>query len=39
VFAATVKAPFPAATYTPSPSEGKQPATAFPVVKGKPIPR
>jgi hypothetical protein len=39
VFAATVKAPIEGPTYTPSPAEGNQPASAFPVVKGKPIPR
>ena len=39
VFASTAQAPFPAASYTPSPTEGSQPASAFPVVKGKPIPR
>jgi hypothetical protein len=39
VFASTARAPFPAATYTPSTTEGDQPAKAFPVVKGKPIPR
>jgi hypothetical protein len=39
VFASTAQAPFPDPTYTPSPAEGVQPAKAFPVVKGKPIPR
>jgi hypothetical protein len=39
VFAATVNAPFPPESYTPSTTEGDQPASAFPVVKGKPIPR
>jgi hypothetical protein len=39
VFASTVRAPFAAATYTPLTTEGAQPASAFPVVKGKPIPR
>jgi hypothetical protein len=39
VFASTVEAPFPGVTYTPSTAEGAQPASAFPVVKGKPIPR
>lgn len=39
VYASTAQAPFPAATYTPSTTEGNQPASAFPVVKGKPIPR
>ena len=39
VFAATAQAPFPDATYTPSTTEGDQPASAFPVIKGKPIPR
>ena len=39
VFASTARAPFPAATYTPSTTEGDQPASAFPVIKGKPIPR
>jgi hypothetical protein len=39
VFASTAQAPFPAATYTPSTTEGDQPAKAFPVIKGKPIPR
>jgi hypothetical protein len=28
-----------AATYTPSTTEGDQPASAFPVIKGKPVPR
>lgn len=39
VFASTVQAPFDPASYTPSTTEGVQPASAFPVVKGKPIPR
>jgi len=39
VFAATLQAPFPAANYRPSTTEGNVPASAFPVVKGKPIPR
>jgi hypothetical protein len=40
VFASTAQAPFPTtATYTPSTDEGDQPASAFPVIKGKPIPR
>jgi hypothetical protein len=39
VFASTIRAPFAPATYTPSLTEGSQPASAFPVVKGKPIPR
>jgi hypothetical protein len=39
VFAATVQAPFPSAIYTPSTTEGDQSASAFPVIKGKPIPR
>jgi Neuraminidase (sialidase) len=39
VYASTAQAPFPAAAYTPSTTEGSQPASAFPVVKGKPIPR
>lgn len=39
VFASTAQAPFPDATYTPSTTEGDQPASAFPVIKGKPIPR
>jgi hypothetical protein len=37
--AATVQAPFPSAIYTPSTTEGDQSASAFPVIKGKPIPR
>ncbi len=39
VYASTVQAPFAPPTYTPSTTEGNQPASAFPVVKGKPIPR
>jgi hypothetical protein len=39
VFASTAQAPFPAPSYTPSPDEGNQPASAFPIVKGKPVPR
>ena len=39
VHASRVQAPFASATYTPSTTEGNQPASAFPVVKGKPIPR
>jgi hypothetical protein len=39
VFASTAQAPFEPATYTPSTTEGDQPASAFPVIKGKPIPR
>ena len=39
VFGSTAQAPFPAATYTPSTTEGDQPASTFPVIKGKPIPR
>ena len=39
VYASRVQAPFPTATYAPSPSEGNQPASTYPVVKGKPIPR
>ena len=37
VFAARVQAPFAPATYTPSTTEGDQPASAFPIFKGKPI--
>ena len=39
VYASRVQAPFASPTYTPSTTEGNQPASAFPVVKGKPIPR
>jgi hypothetical protein len=39
VYASRVRAPFAPATYSPSPTEGNQPASAYPVVKGKPIPR
>jgi hypothetical protein len=39
VYASTAQATFDAAAYTPSTTEGNQPAAAFPVVKGKPIPR
>ena len=39
VYASRVQAPFASPTYTPSTAEGNQPASAFPVVKGKPIPR
>jgi hypothetical protein len=39
IVAATLGAPFAPATYTPSTTEGDQPASAFPIVKGKPIPR
>ena len=41
VFASKAQAPFPTTTpaYTPSTTEGNQPAKAFPVIKGKPIPR
>ncbi len=39
IFASRATDPFVAATYTPSASEGNQPASAFPVVKGKPTPR
>lgn len=39
VYSSTVQAPFAPPTYTPSTTEGNQPASAFPVVKGKPIPR
>jgi hypothetical protein len=39
VLAATLQAPFSAASYRPSTTEGNVPASAFPVVKGKPIPR
>jgi hypothetical protein len=39
IVASTLQAPFATATYTPSTTEGDQPASAFPVVRGKPIPR
>lgn len=39
VFASRAFAPFAPSTYTPSTTEGNQPAAAFPVVKGKPTPR
>jgi hypothetical protein len=39
VLAATLQAPFPEASYRPSTGEGNVPASAFPVIKGKPIPR
>ncbi len=39
VFASKAEAPFTGDSYTPDPNEGNQPAKAFPVVKGKPIPR
>lgn len=39
IVAATLGAPFAPPTYTPSTTEGDQPASAFPIVKGKPIPR
>jgi hypothetical protein len=39
VYASRIQAPFAPPTYTPSTTEGNQPASAFPVVKGKPIPR
>jgi hypothetical protein len=40
VWASTVRAPFTTeSSYTPSTTEGAQPASAFPVVRGKPIPR
>ncbi len=39
VFASTVQTPFASPTYTPSTTEGAQPASAFPVIKGRPIPR
>ena len=39
VFGSTAQAPFAAATPTPSATEGDQPASVFPVIKGKPIPR
>jgi hypothetical protein len=39
VFASTAQAPFEGTLFTPSTTEGDQPASAFPVIKGKPIPR
>jgi len=39
VFASRVAAPFAPATYTPSTTEGNQPASAFPAVRGRPTPR
>lgn len=39
VYSARIQPPFAPPTYTPSTSEGNQPASAFPVIKGKPIPR
>jgi hypothetical protein len=39
VSVATVKPPIAGEPYTPSTTEGRQPASAFPVIKGKPIPR
>jgi len=39
IVAATLGEPFAAPIYSPSTTEGDQPASAFPIVKGKPIPR
>ena len=39
IVASTLQAPFAPASYTPSTTEGDQPASAFPIVKGRPIPR
>lgn len=39
VFASRVTSPFAPGTYSPSTTEGNQPASAFPVPKGKPTPR
>jgi len=38
-FASRVTSPFAPGTYSPSTTEGNQPASAFPVPKGKPTPR